>query len=147
MTATPTTTTFRINTPAIAHQTIAGEMILINLENGTYYSVRGSGAAILTLIDRGLGPAAIVSALRARHPADAARIEFAVTSFLQSLLDEGLISGRDAAGAGDALVGDDAGTGDPFDDPRMDKYTDLQDLLFLDPVHEVTDAGWRKPEP
>jgi hypothetical protein len=147
MTATRTTTTFRINTPAIAHQTIAGEMILINLENGTYYSVRGSGAAILTLVDRGLGPAAIVSALQARHPADAARIEFAVTSFLESLLDEGLIGGRDAAGAGDAPVGDDAGTGEPFDDPRMDKYTDLQDLLFLDPVHEVTDAGWRKPEP
>ena len=145
MTATRTSSTFRINTPAIAHQTIAGEMILINLENGTYYSARGSGAAILTLVDRGLGPAAIVSALQARHPADADRIEFAVTSFLESLLREGLIGGRDAAGAGDSPIGDDPGTGGPFDDPQLEKYADLQDLLFLDPVHEVTEAGWRKP--
>lgn len=146
MTATRTSTAFRINTPAIAHQTIAGEMILINLENGSYYSLRGSGVAILTLVDRGLGPAAIVSALQARHPADAARIESAVTLFLESLLAEGLIGRRDAAGAGDPPIGDDAGTGEPFDDPQWEKYTDLQDLLFLDPVHEVTDAGWRKPE-
>lgn len=146
MTATRTSTAFRINTPAIAHQTIAGEMILINLENGSYYSLRGSGVAILTLVDRGLGPAAIVSALQARHPADAVRIESAVTLFLESLLDEGLVVGRDAAGAGDSPIGDDAGTGEPFDDPQWEKYTDLQDLLFLDPVHEVTDAGWRKPE-
>ncbi|MEO8486157.1 MAG: PqqD family protein [Betaproteobacteria bacterium] len=138
--------TFRINTPAIAHQTIAGETILINLENGTYYSARGSGAAILSLVDRGLDGAAIVSVLRARHPADGARIEDAVTTFLDRLLHEALICERDAAAADGPPIGGDESAGEPFADPELEIYTDLKDLLFLDPIHEVTEAGWRKPE-
>lgn len=141
--------TFRINAPAIAHQAIAGEMILINLENGTYYSVRGSGAAILDLVERGADRAGIVAALEVRHPAEAGRVGPAVSQFLDTLLQEGLIRAHDApdrarpAAAGDAIAIATA----PFDDPQLEKYTDLKDLLFLDPVHEVTDAGWRAPEP
>lgn len=139
--------TFRINAPAIAHQTIAGEMILINLENGTYYSVRGSGAAILGLVERGLDRAGIVAVMQTRHPAEAGRIEDAVTTFLDTLLQEDLIRGHDAAGPPPTAVTVDAIAAGPFDVPQLEKYTDLKDLLFLDPVHEVTDAGWRTPEP
>jgi Coenzyme PQQ synthesis protein D (PqqD) len=140
---------FRINAPAIAHQAIAGEMILINLENGTYYSVRGSGAAILELVERGADRAGIVAALEVRHPAEADRVGPAVSLFLDTLLQEGLIRAHDAPDrARPAAAADDAiaiATA-PFDDPQLEKYTDLKDLLFLDPVHEVTDAGWRTPE-
>jgi hypothetical protein len=99
-------------------------MILINLETASYYSVRGSGAAILTLVDRGLGPAAIVSALR-RGTRRMPRIEFAVTSFLESLLDEGLIGGRDAA-AQATRPSATTSARRAVRRSRMEKYTDLR---------------------
>lgn len=138
--------TLQINAPAIAHQAIAGEMILINVENGTYYSVRGTGAAILGLVERGLDRAGIVAAMQRRDPDEAGRIELAVTTFLDTLLQEELIREHDDAGQARTMQSDDAIEAGPFDVPQLEKYTDLKDLLFLDPVHEVTDAGWRRPE-
>jgi hypothetical protein len=29
-----------------------------------------------------------------------------------------------------------------FVEPALNKYTDMQELLLLDPVHEVSEAGW-----
>jgi hypothetical protein len=29
-----------------------------------------------------------------------------------------------------------------FQAPRFEKHTDMQDLILLDPVHEVADTGW-----
>jgi hypothetical protein len=34
----------------------------------------------------------------------------------------------------------------PEDSLRFERFTDMQDLLILDPIHEVDDeAGWPKP--
>ena len=30
----------------------------------------------------------------------------------------------------------------PFDAPILKRYTDQQELLLLDPIHEVDDIGW-----
>jgi hypothetical protein len=32
--------------------------------------------------------------------------------------------------------------GRPYSPPKLSAYTDMQELLLLDPVHEVDDAGW-----
>jgi hypothetical protein len=29
----------------------------------------------------------------------------------------------------------------------LNKYSDMQELLLLDPIHDVDDAGWPKPNP
>jgi len=29
-----------------------------------------------------------------------------------------------------------------FEKPKLQKFTDMQDLLLLDPIHEVDEAGW-----
>ena len=30
----------------------------------------------------------------------------------------------------------------PFEAPRLTKYTDMRDLLVLDPIHDVDESGW-----
>jgi hypothetical protein len=30
----------------------------------------------------------------------------------------------------------------PFEMPKLSKYTDMEDLLALDPIHEVDEMGW-----
>jgi hypothetical protein len=32
--------------------------------------------------------------------------------------------------------------GAAFQPPTLRKYTDMQDLLLIDPIHEVDDLGW-----
>ena len=30
----------------------------------------------------------------------------------------------------------------PFVTPRLERYTDMQDIILLDPVHKVDSQGW-----
>jgi hypothetical protein len=34
-----------------------------------------------------------------------------------------------------------------FNAPVLNKYTDMQDLLLLDPIHEVDATGWPSTKP
>jgi hypothetical protein len=34
-----------------------------------------------------------------------------------------------------------------FNPPLLNKYSDMQELLLLDPIHDVDEAGWPKPVP
>ncbi|TMI76502.1 MAG: PqqD family protein [Bacillati bacterium ANGP1] len=100
---------------------------------------------IWTRID-GAMPGEIVEGLTARYETSAGDIETAVTRFLDELQREGLIvpdqadtdekerPGRTAAGPERPLP--------RFETPVLHKYSDMQDLLLLDPIHDVDDAGW-----
>ena len=76
----------------------------------------------------------------------------AVREFLAQLLDEALVvenanASSDTFAAADSLTADAAaptraGARAPFEAPRLVKYSDLQDLLVLDPIHDVVLAGW-----
>jgi len=37
--------------------------------------------------------------------------------------------------------------GGTFEEPQLEKYEDLQDIILLDPVHRVDDAGWPHAAP
>jgi hypothetical protein len=44
---------FRVNSPKVTHETVDDEVVIINLDSGSYYSMSGIGAAIWSLIDSG----------------------------------------------------------------------------------------------
>ena len=130
---------FRVNTPPVIHQTLDGEVIVVNLDTGTYYSITGSGTEIWAALAGGASRAAVADALRERYAAtpDA---EDAVDEFVDLLVDEKLLEPVD-----------DAVTAEPFEPPagsaefvppRLERYTDMQDLLMLDPIHDVDEQGW-----
>lgn len=137
-----------VSSPQVIHETIDGEVIIINLATGTYYSLKGSGADIWELVQQpaGSGESEIIDALDARYSAPRIRLEATVRSFLFELVQEGLVSpapeGSDA-GLAEFLEpnrGDDAQQA--FEPPMLEKFTDMQDLVLLDPVHEVAEMGW-----
>jgi len=47
-------TRFKINTSQVAHETIDGEVVVINLQSGIYYSLQDVGASIWGLIENGM---------------------------------------------------------------------------------------------
>jgi hypothetical protein len=44
---------FRVSNPNVMSETIDGEVIIINLATGTYYSLKDVGAEIWSLVDGG----------------------------------------------------------------------------------------------
>ena len=143
------TTRFRVNSPNVIHETIEGEVVLIDLKTGTYYSLRDSGAAIWQSIEKGAGEDDIEAALRSRYDASGDDIRDAVRRLLEELEREGLIRADDgeAAETASPSFSDNGAAQLPFAAPVLEKHTDMQDLILLDPVHEVGAEGWPHPAP
>jgi hypothetical protein len=136
---------YRVNGPDVVHETIDGEVVVVNLKNGTYYSTEHSGTDIWSGIERGLSLKNIICALKSRYSGPPDEIEAGVELMLSQLLQEKLIVAceqpSDAAGS-EWLA---ATQVTRFEAPVIQKYTDMEELLALDPIHEVGDAGWPQP--
>ena len=141
---------FRVASPDVMHEAIDGEVIVINLVSGNYYSLRGSGADVWALIHEPASRAEVVEALASRYDSAQSDLDQAVSSFVDELREEGLVAdvADDAPLRADALaLLTEDGQKQAFQAPKLEKYTDLQDLVLLDPVHQVTETGWPAPRP
>jgi hypothetical protein len=137
----------RVNSPNVIHETIEGEVVLIDLKTGTYYSLRGVGAAIWEDLVAGAGADEIAGDLRRRYDASDDQIADAVQTLIRELEDEGLVRAEAADEEAVTLPTLEDGGRPPFEMPSLEKHTDMQDLILLDPVHEVGAAGWPQPNP
>lgn len=137
---------FRINTPRVVHQTIDGETIIIDFDSGAYFSADGVGAVIWERIAQNASVNDIVHALTQRYAGDHTDIKKVVKQFLIELQRESLIAPLDGAPsaprAAPAMPDPNLAARPAFQAPSLYKYTDMQDLLLLDPIHEVDEQGW-----
>ncbi len=136
---------FRIG-PEIVHETVDGEVIAIDLGNGSYYSLAGSAPAVWELLGGGATEAEIGAALAGQFLAEASEIGAAVAALLAQLEENGLIvreEGSQSASPPAPVAAGEART--PFEAPRLERYTDMKDYFLLDPIHEVDTAGWPRP--
>ena len=73
-------------------------------------------------------------------------MESYVHDFIGKLKEEGLVLERNAGDleAMEAVDRHPSGKsfGAKFEKPVLQKYSDMQDLLLLDPIHEVDEMGW-----
>ena len=139
----------KVSGPQVLHESIDGEVIVINLTTGTYYSLRGSAADVWELIQRpvGVGVAAISDMLATRFAVSRAEAEAALDPFLADLRAEELVFWENecsgpAPEAGNAGSNGHDGARLAFIAPTLEKFTDMQALVLLDPVHEVAETGW-----
>jgi hypothetical protein len=137
---------FQINEPSIVSETIDGEVVIINLDQGSYYSLRGSAAEIWARLQEGQGAGALRQYLGQLYDGDAAEMDVALSGFLDQLQAEEILRSvsegtqASAVTAAAAAVPPDGKA--PFVAPLLEKFTDMEHLLLLDPIHEVDDAGW-----
>jgi hypothetical protein len=138
-----------VNEPSVISEVIDGETIALNFESGHYYSFNPSASEIWQAVAAGAPLAAVAERVARRFAVDPAAIFAEVEAFVRRLENESLIRPA-AAGAGAAVAADRATTTEPaalFASPAFEKFTDMEELLLLDPIHEVGDTGWpRKPE-
>ena len=134
----------------VVHETIDGEVIIIQLERGNYFSLSGSGARLWALLISGHTPAEAAVLLGEHYGMPPSEMERWVGELVQELVEEGLIApggdGAPAAGPQNGAVLGDAPVGE-FAPSKLEKYTDMQDHLLIDPIHDVTVSGWPSVEP
>lgn len=131
--------TYSINTSEILHENIDGEIVMINLGTGSYFNLNHSGADVWGFIEAGYEFTQIVKALAARYKQ--ADVEADVRRFLADLVKEGLVQERDAntpVSNGSAPQP----ASEPYAAPVLEVYTDIKDLLLLDPIHDTNERGW-----
>ena len=133
---------FEVCEPQVVHETIDGEVVAINLETGAYYSLRDSAAAIWAGVERAAPVDEVVVAIEAGFDGNGIGAE--ARRFLSELEEEGLI--RPAARPAERLSPS-TGPSRPFVPPVLERYDDMEDLLLLDPVHDVDAQGWPQPAP
>ncbi|HJX31762.1 MAG TPA: PqqD family protein, partial [Thermodesulfobacteriota bacterium] len=133
----------------IAHEIIDGEAIIVNLENGNYYSLDKTGADLWDFVEKGLDVPEIIEGLAQRYEGNKAEMENSVRQLLADMEKEGLIT-IDQEAKGEKKMGTFApregelknGKKPLFESPTLQKYTDMQAMLWLDPIHEVDETGW-----
>lgn len=138
--------TFRVNQPKVIFESFGDETVLVNLDSGFYYSLGGCAGRVLELIEAGATVEALVARLRDESAGDPAEIEGRIAGFLAELRAEAILVPRPpgtGAGVDDAAKVPAVGTTrPPFAPPTVEKFSDMQDLLLLDPIHEVDETGW-----
>lgn len=73
---------------------IDGEAVLVQLDNGTFHALKGSGLAIWDLIDGTRDGAAIVTALMGIFDVSRERCETDVDRFLRRMAEAGFVALR-----------------------------------------------------
>ena len=143
-------TIYKINLSKIVQETIDGEVIIINLDKGHYFSLNGNGAKIWSGINSKMPGSVIISKLKLQYNDNENVIEESVIKLMQELLDEELIiiSGNTQNNYGDYhdihFSNNSNDTNENYNIPVLEKYTDMEDLLLLDPIHDVDEQGWPK---
>lgn len=137
---------YRINRPRVIFETIDGELILVNMEKGCYFSTDQVGADVWSLIETGHPVADIIEGLRFRYEGDPTEISRAVTAFIERLEQEELVAPIDTPESNGQPSPSLEAKRTAFRPPDLQKYTDMRDMLLLDPVHDVEAAGWPVPK-
>jgi hypothetical protein len=137
---------FKINTSNIVHELIDGEVIIVNLKQGDYYSLLNTSAEIWTEIERGQSSAQVVAQLTQNYQEEPEIIAQGVQLFIEQLIEEGIITELAGDIQENEIISHGFGNNSidkpPFEMPKLSKYTDMEDLLALDPIHEVDETGW-----
>ncbi len=131
-------------------ETLDGETIIIDLDTGAYYSLNGTGSLFWSGVQSGFSLGQIAEMLGEKYEAGAPAISAAVSGFAALLEADNLIAKAEssAPAARDAAPADRSGTASgprkPFVSPAREKYTDMQEMLLADPIHDVDASGWPK---
>ena len=143
----------RINSHKVAYEIFDDEVIIIHFESGNYYSLDKTGAVIWRYIESGVPVGAIVEGMKHRYTGTQGVIEDTVRQLLEELEQEGLVVPEEVDGAEQKHepMLNAATRPEPekleFDPPLLQRYTDMQDMLLLDPIHEVDETGWPAGNP
>lgn len=132
---------FQVNSPGVVSDIVDDEVVIVNLDSGAYYSTEKAGLAIWQHLSEGQTIEGIIQSLSTRYAGANEEFSKSVYDLVKTLQDEALI----VSGTGESSAlpnGTAQAEKQPFEGVTLQKFSDMEELLLLDPVHEVADTGW-----
>ena len=130
---------YKLNEEKMFYDMAEGQAIVINFTTGMYYGTSSLGSAVLDALLAGTATADVLKALQALEgcPAD---MEENLNAFIKALQEKEIITAGETTGAACAI--DASALADGFV-LTVDEFTEVQDLILADPVHDVdVEQGW-----
>lgn len=134
---------FRINRPNVVSESFESEVVIVNLDSGCYFSLLGSATTLWLQLERNAMTIKCAEAiLEQTYDCDGIDIAGEISSFLSRLIKENLIVAENLESDLGLPSPEQTIHKRPFETPILEAFTDLQELLLLDPIHDVDDSGW-----
>lgn len=131
---------YRVAGPHVVAEKIEGEILVVDLATGFYYSVLHGGVDLWEAAVAGADRDQIVATMLERFDGVDGSVGATVDGFLERLLEENLIVEDEDVALGAPLSNNGRR---PYKAPVFERYDDMQDLILLDPVHEIDPKqGW-----
>jgi hypothetical protein len=127
--------------PQVLRELIDGEVVIINMQSGSYYSLTDTGAIVWEMLEQAWGQADMLDRLVAQYDAEADTIAQSLDQILDQLQNENLILVAEATEMSNKTT-ELPEQKQPFTPPILSKYDDMQELLLVDPIHDVDPSGW-----
>lgn len=134
-------TAYQLNEEKMFADIADGVAIVINSETGIYYGMNKFSTAIFEKLTAGFDDEAVFQALK-KMPNAPENLDLQYKAFIEKLKSNSLILENAVQNSGDitfdaVLLADDGFT---FE---VTEYSDAQELLMADPIHEVKETtGW-----
>jgi len=123
----------RIARNAAESEDFGDEIVVIDAASGAFYSLRGRAMSVWRACERGVEPSALDRALGALDAGE----RNSIAAMIAELRRAGIIveTPADGAPATDLTWGD-------LPPAQFHRNDDFNDLIRLDPIHDVSDQGW-----
>lgn len=131
---------YEINAPFVIADNIEGEVIILNMQTGKYYSLLGSALKMWELLCNNATVEEIVDILSKHFDANSDVIRQEVEKLIAIFVENDLLRATSNENMTQVISFD--GENITFEEPNVAIYTDLEELLLIDPIHEVDDMGW-----
>ncbi|TDG36493.1 hypothetical protein EZJ43_08220 [Pedobacter changchengzhani] len=123
--------------PRLAADIFDGEYIIANLDTGLYYSIQGLAVSMVNALPFD-DEKEVIMDLATAFPEHTAIIENELNIIFSELQNESIIKlNAMPADAKSKLL-----LPEKYVISHFNRYADMQDLLMLDPIHDVDEEGW-----
>ena len=124
---------FEIKSPEVVFDEIDGEYVIVDLASGKYFRIQGESSKLFAWIISG-------QELQTSSDSLSSRIAELIDSTVRTLVDNSIIresTTQKSAGISEEIMSFE------LNEFVIEEFTDLQDIIGLDPIHEVDlNQGW-----
>lgn len=135
---------FKLNAPSVSYKGLSDETVIVNQNTGIYYSLDIVGSFIWNILLQGVSLEEILNQVKQKFEADPRIIEKDIWNFVSQLVDENLIKRLAEVELTFSFFENpqtSTQTKSPYIAPCLNKYTEMQELLLLDPLFEEFDPN------
>lgn len=130
---------YKIPSSKVVYEVLNTEVIAIDFNTGSYFALLHVAKQIWLLIAEGLPVNQIVQLIASHYRRNPGEIQLDVELFIEDLLKNGLIEADEPK----LVKNIEVSPGDwAYQPPKVMTYLDVQELLLIDPIHEVAEVGW-----